>query len=150
MTSNEIYSYSAANTTTDGVYSQIMYCVAGSAELYDENNNKVRELTVPKDIIIDFRDFYNKPYYFKAGQNGASWLCINPVPANKFYTATTINSNDKITINGSDREQVIYCVEGNVNVNDKNLKQFQYARVLNGQVANVHVDIDSTALYFHT
>lgn len=149
MSSNDVYEYTAANTSADGVFSQLLFGIAGSGKVYDENDNFVMDIVDP-GTIYDFKDLYGKGYKIVAGQYGGTWICINPMPADKVYNYELINSNESKIIIGTDKEQVVYCITGSITVNNREVKQMQYVRILKDTEANISVSKDSIALYFYT
>lgn len=148
MTAGETYSFTSANTSADGIFSQLGYCASGSAILYDMDGNYKLKFETGK--LYDVRDFYNKDFYITAEENGGTWICINPTPANKFYKGSILEPDTVRTIKGSEKEQVVLCLSGKITINDKSLNQFQYARILKGKTAKISVDSDSLGIYFHT
>lgn len=148
MTAGETYSFTSANTSSDGIFSQLGYCVSGSAILYDsEGTAKIKFET---GNLYDVRDYYGKDFNIVAEENGGTWICINPTPASKFYTGVLLKENTTKTIKGTDKEQVVMCLNGEIVVNDKTLKQFQYARILKGKTAKLTLGPDTMGIYFYT
>lgn len=70
------------------------------------------------------------PIKYVAGNNGATWLGINPIPTTKRYDARLIKGSTTETINSSNKETFIVCVDGILTCNDVQLKPTQYARVV--------------------
>ncbi len=145
MTSNETYSYTQEDTQNDAKFSQIIYVIEGSGILFDHDNNRVR--SSGSNEVNDLREFYGKPYKFISGSKGATWICINPFPADKFFDVRLIKQNLNEIIVGSEKENVIVCVKGSITINDKKIEQFKYARILNDKTANIVIDSDSSALH---
>ena len=138
ITANDQYEYTERETSEDTRFSQIFYLLEGSGIAPDGNFYKDK-------LLMDMRDYFQKQYKFIAGNNGATWLCINPIPANKFFDAEILNT--PTTIVGDGREHIIICAKGTIFANDKELKQFNYVRVLNEKTANISFSEDSEAIY---
>ena len=147
ITAGDVYEFTTEETTSDGVFSQLGYCIDGGAVLNDKAGNKVMDLKA--GTLYDFRDLYGKEYTMKTGPNGGTWFCINPTPATKRYAYELIHEDTIKTIEGEDKEQVVICVYGKLKINGKELIGKQYARIFNGKSAEVKVKPDSLALYFH-
>lgn len=147
ITPHDVYDFTEKDTTSDGVFSQIGYCIDGGAVLYDKEGNKIKDLYA--DTYYDFKEFYGKEYKMVTGEKGGTWFGINPVPATKIYVGEIIKPGELRSIVGEEREQVIISVFGKININGKELIGKQYARVFNGKVANVSVEPNSLALYFY-
>ncbi len=67
---------------------------------------------------------------YVAGNNGATWIGINPIPSKKRYNARLIKGVITETINHSNKETFIVCVDGIVTCNGVELKPTQYARIV--------------------
>jgi len=166
ITPNDTYNYDADETNVDTRFSQIFYMIEGSgtinvdgnqigskkgSDIYvDPNWQEAYEQKVLKSdnsMLIDLRDFYGKSYSFVAGEYGAGWLCINPIPSDKFFTPSLIRAGETKTIEGDGKEHVVMCAKGTITANDKSLTQFNYTRVLNGKTATIVVPGDSEAIY---
>lgn len=166
ITPNDSYNYDASETNVDTRFSQIFYMIEGGGTLNcegkvigsnvngnqyvdpewrDAYNEKVQMSS--NSMLIDLRDFYGKSYNFVAGEYGAGWLCINPIPSEKFFTPSLIRAGETKTIEGDGKEHIVMCAKGTITANDKSLNQFNYTRVLNGKTANIVVPSDSEAIY---
>jgi len=145
VTANETYEYSLEDTTVDTKFSQIFYLYEGSGALYDENDVIYNKSSVPS--VWDLRMYYKKKYKFVANKLGATWICINPIPAYNFFDIEHLHSNTTKTIIGDGKEHVILSLRNKIIVNDAELTHLKYSRILNGKVANVIVPSGSEALY---
>jgi len=166
ITPNDTYTYDADETNVDTRFSQIFYMIDGSGIINVDGNQigskigsdiivdpnwqieydeKVQKSA--NSMMIDFRDFYGKSYNFVAGEYGAGWLCINPIPSNRFFTPSLIRAGETKTIEGDGKEHIVMCAKGSIIANDKTLTQFNYTRVLNGKTAVIVVPDDSEAIY---
>lgn len=148
MTAGETYTFTSANSSADGIFSQLGYCVSGDAILYDSDGNA--RLTFETGNLYDVREYYGKDFTITANENGGTWICINPTPANKFYNGELLKENTTKTVKGGSKEQVVMCLSGVVSINDKVLNQFQYARVLNGKTAKIKIEPGALGIYFYT
>jgi hypothetical protein len=147
MTANETYSFTTADTTKNGGYSQLGYCLEGSANVLDSNGNVTD--TYSAGNLYDLKKHYNTAFSYTINSEvGGTWFCINPVPATKIYDGTLLTENTTTSYTGDGVESVVVCVNGTVTVNDKTLQNQNYVRILNGQTANVTVGAGSVALYF--
>jgi len=140
MSPYDSYYYTLEETSTDTKFSQLLYLLYGGGIAPDgkEYHN---------NLLLDVRDYYQKPFAFKSGSAGAMWLCINPIPANKFFDASLIKAGETRTIVGDGKEHVILSAKGDIIANDKTLEMFQYTRVLNGKEAVITVPENSEAIY---
>lgn len=145
ITANDTYQYSLEDTTTDTKYSQIFYLFDGGGIMYDDNDNEYGRSDVSN--AWDLREFHRKKYKFVSGNKGATWVCINPVPANKFFDMELVKSNSQKTIAGDGKEHIILCLKGIITVNGNELTSLKYSRILNGKVADVVVPSGSEAMY---
>jgi len=114
--------------TTDGFFNQWIYLYDGSA-LAGSEASQTTELT--KDTLVDVSQYAGAPIKYVAGNSGATWLGINPIPTTKRYDARLVKGTATETINPSAKESFIICVEGSVTCNGVQLKPMQYARVVN-------------------
>jgi hypothetical protein len=147
ITPNDVYDFTEKDTTADGVFSQIGFCIDGGAVLYDKDGNKVKDLY--GDTYYDFKEFYGTEYKMVTGENGGTWFGINPVPATKIYNGEVIRPGQIKTIIGEDKEQVVICIYGKIEVNGKELIGKQYARIFKDKSARVVVNEGGLALYFY-
>jgi hypothetical protein len=145
MTGNEVYEYSAEDAKKDTVYSQILFGVNGTGAAYDSNGNKITDINA--NVLYDFKEYYGKKYSIRAFENGGTWICINPIPANKFYTQKIL-TNDT-TIVGDGHEHVLICLFGSIVVNEKTLNQLQYARIFKDKTANIIIPDGSIAIHLN-
>jgi hypothetical protein len=147
LNAHDIYDFTTKETTTDGVFSQLGFCLDGGAVLNDKNGHKVMDLVAGQ--LYDFKDLYGKEYTMNTGAHGGTWFCINPTPATKRYKYELIKESQIKTITGDDFEQTVICVYGSIKVNGKDLIGKQYARILNNKTAVVTTQANSMALYFY-
>ena len=145
ITSNDSFEFTLEDTIEDSKFSQIFCLLEGGGAMYDSNGNQVGNSSGYN--VWDLREFYGKTYKFVAGQHGATWLCINPIPANKFFSFELKRSNTEFDMIGDDKDQIILCTKGNILVNDKSLNIFNYARVWTGKSAHVKIPHNSEAIY---
>jgi hypothetical protein len=166
ITPNDTYSYDASETNVDTRFSQIFYMIDGGGTLnssgkvigsningsqyvdpdWQSNYNDKVQMT-SNSMLVDLRDFYGKSYNFVAGDRGAGWLCINPIPSGSFFSSSLLTAGTTRTIIGDGNEHIVMCAKGTITANDKPLNQFNYTRVLNGKTANIVVPSDSEAIY---
>jgi hypothetical protein len=145
ITSNDSFALTQEDTSTDTKFSQIFCLLEGGGSIYDD---KGIELGSSFDYNAwDLRSLHGKTYSFKAGPHGATWLCINPIPADKFFNFELKRSGTEFDMIGNDSDQIILCTKGNIFVNDKNLNIFNYARVWTGKSAHVKIPHNSEAIY---
>lgn len=145
ITPNDSFEYTVNDTTADSKFSQIICLLEGSGVMYNSDGSEYGRSDAPN--VWDLRQYFGKTYKLVAGNKGATWLCINPIPADKFFSFELKRSNSNFTIIGDGREHVILCLRGTLNINDKELKQFNYSRILNGKTANIVIPSESEALY---
>ena len=140
MSAYDSYNYTIEETSTDSKFSQLLYLLYGGGTAPDgkEYHN---------NLLLDVREYYEKPFAFKSGSAGAMWLCINPIPANKFFDASLIKAGETKTIRGDGKEHIILSAKGYITANDRILEMFQYVRVLNGKEAIINVPENSEAIY---
>lgn len=124
MTANESLVQSNIN---DGFFNQLIYLYAGSA-LAGTESSQTTELTTGS--LVDVSQYANAPIKYVSGDNGATWIGINPVPSTKRYDARLIKGPITETINYSNKETFILCVDGTLTCNGIELKPTQYARIV--------------------
>jgi hypothetical protein len=166
ITPNDSYNYSPDDANIDTRFTQVFYMIEGSGSIHLNNNfvgqfNSGSSNVVPEyqqyydqyvkrgnsSLLIDLRGFQGSAFNFTSGNNGAGWLCINPVPADKLFDCDLIRGNTNTTITGDGREHIVMCAKGNITINGKKFEQFNYARVLEGKTADIVVPSDSEAIY---
>lgn len=125
MTANENL---VCSNTTDGFFNQWIYLYSGSA-LAGSEASQTTELT--EGTLVDVSQYAGAPIKYVAGNNGATWLGINPIPTTKRYNARLIKGAVTETIDASDKETFIVCIDGFLTCNGVQLKPMQYARVVN-------------------
>lgn len=146
ITPNDSHEYSHSDTSTNARFSQIFYLTRGGGKLYKYDNTIYGESDTPN--IWDLREFYKEPYILASGDKGAEWICINPIPANKFFDFELLSTGTKKTIYGNkEKEQSIICLKGTLLINDKVFNKYNYTRILDGKIADITVNNDSEALY---
>jgi hypothetical protein len=145
MTGGEVYAYSAEDARNDAVYSQLLFGVNGSGAAYDADGNKI--IDIFPNTVYDFKEYYGKGYSIRALENGGTWICINPIPASKMYSYELLTGNTNIVGDGS--EHVLICIIGSISVNEKTLKQLQYARILKDKIANIVIPEGSMAIHLN-
>lgn len=124
MTPNE---FLICENNTDGFFNQWIYLYNGSAMAGTESS-QTTELTA--GTLVDVSQYSGAPIKYVAGNNGATWLGINPIPTTKRYDARLIKGAITETINPSDKETFIVCVDGILICNGVQLKPTQYARIM--------------------
>ena len=137
MTSNETLINPNVN---DGSFNQLVYLYSGSA-LAGSENSQTTELIAGD--LVDVSQYANAPIKYVSGNNGATWIGINPIPSTKRYDARLIKGAITETINSSDKETFIVCVDGIVTCNGVELKPTQYARIVNNSKT---FDINGTGI----
>jgi len=99
--------------------------------------------------LFDLRYFVDKPACLIAGKNGATWVCINPLPYDHFFETELFNGYK--TIEGDGNEHIVFILKGEANImsdgNNVNLQQFRYSRILKGKTAHIVVPPGSQAIY---
>jgi hypothetical protein len=124
MTANESLINPNVN---DGAFNQWVYLYSGSA-LAGTESNQTTELT--EGSLVDVSEYAGSAIKYVAGNNGATWIGINPMPSTKRYDARLIKGAITETINASNKETFILCVNGILTCNGVQLKPTQYARVV--------------------
>lgn len=124
MTANESLTNPNIN---NGSFNQWVYLYSGSA-LAGNESNQATELTAGS--LVDVSQYADAPIKYVAGNDGATWIGINPVPSTKRYDAELIKGNITKTIDASNKETFIICVEGVVTCNGIQLNSTQYARIV--------------------
>ena len=137
MTSNETLINPNVN---DGSFNQLVYLYSGSA-LAGSENSQTTELIAGD--LVDVSQYANAPIKYVSGNNGATWIGINPIPSTKRYDARLIKGAITETINSSDKETFIVCADGIVTCNGVELKPTQYARIVNNSKT---FDINGTGI----
>ena len=145
ITANDSFEYTLDDTTSDSKFSQIFCLLEGGGIMYDDKGNEYGRSNTYN--AWDLREFHGKTYKFVSGAHGATWLCINPIPVNKFFQFELKRSNSEFDMVGNDKEQIILCTKGDIIVNDKTLNVFNYARVWTGKSAHVKIPHNSEAIY---
>lgn len=173
ITPGDVYNYSPSDAYVDSKFTQIFYMLEGNGTLkcngeyigsydngvldiipeYEEYFSKY--LQKGTSLMVDLRIFQGKSFCFEAGSQGATWLCINPIPAVKFFDSSILLPNSATTIIGDGKEHIVICAKGKLSAKqgersdseEKIINQFNYVRVLNGKVANFTIPGDSEALY---
>jgi hypothetical protein len=145
ITPNDSFEYSLDDTTSDAKFSQIFCLLEGGGIMYNEDGTEYGRSDISN--AWDLREFHGKRYKFVSGNKGAAWLCINPIPADKFFSFELKRAGSTFEVNGDGKEHIILCIKGTLNINDKELKQFNYSRILNGKTAHVVIPSESEALY---
>jgi len=166
ITPNDNYNYSPEDDNVDARYTQIFYLLEGNGHLKVENDiigwydNNIVTMNPECDseirnhvfnngatCLVDLKVFKGKPFGFISGDKGASWICINPIPANKPFDCDLILGETSKTIVGDGKEHIVMCARGSIFINDKPFNIFNYARVLKGKTAEVVVPSGSEAIY---
>jgi hypothetical protein len=124
MTPNETLVHS---NITDGFFVHWAYIYSGSV-IAGSEANQTTELA--EGTLVDVSQYAGAPVKYVAGNNGVTWLSINPVPTTKRYNARLIKGTTTETINPSDKETFIVCVDGILTCNSMQLKPTQYARIV--------------------
>ena len=147
ITADDFYEYTYNDTSTDAKFSQIFFLEEGSGELQNSDGTVYGSSLVSG--VWDLREFYKKIYRFVPYEKGAKWICINPIPSNKFFNIEHLKAGTERTIIGNDKLEIILCLRGSLNINDKVFNQYNYARILKGKEAIIKVNDDSEALYMY-
>lgn len=129
------------NNTGDGVVSQVVYIFSGSANV----SKDAQSILLSEDQITDISSL-GESITYTAGNAGATWVAINPTPATKRFTTQLINTEQTLSITGSNKETFILCVEGVITCEGKQLGSLQYVRVLDGKIVNVTIPTNSVAI----
>jgi hypothetical protein len=149
------------DTSTDFKFSQIFILMDGSGSFYgsvdvvtkDGYGNPVSTTNGAasdwKFNAWDLRDFYKRSYKFVAGDRGAKWMCINPLPANGFFDFEIIQSGSKVISGENGKQNVIVCITGPIFINNKQIDQYKYSRILGNTIANIEIPQGCAALYMH-
>lgn len=124
MTPNETL---VCSNDINGYFNQWIYLYSGSA-LAGSEDSQTTVLT--QGSLVDVSQYAGAPIKYIAGINGATWLGINPIPTTKRYDTRLIKGPITETINPSDKEAFVICVDGSVKCNGVELKPMQYVRVV--------------------
>ena len=152
---------SVKDTSEDFKFSQIFVLLEGSGTFvstYDVISKDGYGNPVPtsngiasdfKHNAWDLRDYYKRSYKFVAGNRGAKWMCINPLPANGFFDFELIGEGSKSITNDNGNQRYVVAAKGPIVVNNKLVDQFKYVRIFKDVTANIEVPQGSSALYMH-
>ena len=113
---------------TDGFFNQWIYLYNGSALAGTESSQTTQLL---QGELVEVSQYAGAPIKYVAGNNGATWIGINPIPTSKRYDAKLIKGPTTETINPSGKETFIMCIDGIITCNGAQLNPTQYARVVN-------------------
>jgi hypothetical protein len=137
FTPGEIDSF---DNTGDAHANQVVYLFFGNVTA--SQNGKIIQV-MPKSIT-DMSSFVNTPYSTVAGNDGAYWMAINPIPATKKYNIE-IAQNGISTIQSTTKECVIVCADGSITVNSKLINKEQFTRVIKNNSVTLNVPEGSIA-----
>lgn len=125
----------------NGHYHASVYVVDGTADIWlsdtdtPTDNDKIESLETGM--------FYNTPHtkgkyvIAKTGSVGVSTVMFNPVPADKVLNIQILKDSQTVEINS---KTTIVCITGPVNVNGKELKSTQYAKVFENKSATLTME----------
>jgi hypothetical protein len=141
MTKNDTFNYTKEITSEDAKFSQIMYLLEGGGM------TPLGPAAFDNNKLVDFRDFYKKEYSLSCDERGATWICINPIPADNFFDVTLLEGGNNYTFEPDiNKEQIILCVENYITINNKIFNQFNYTRIIDKN-ATVNIPDSSEALF---
>lgn len=167
ITPSDKFNYDPADANVDTRYTQISYLSPGMGTFYRGNDPVCSFDGTNYTVSNDYKDWYTNNVQigdnqsalmnidafkgtfcsFEAGPLGCEWTCINPIPNDKPFTPTLLKQNTNMTIQGDGNTHIILSVKGSITINNKNINQYNYARVLEGKTADVVIPSGSEAIY---
>jgi hypothetical protein len=139
MTKGESFIHS---NTGDGAVNQAVYIFSGDITAVQNEQN----ISLNENELTDISSLKNKPIQYTAGNAGATWVAINPAPATKRFNTQLINTEQTLSVTGSNKETFVLCIEGVITCEGKQLGSLQYVRVLDGRTVSVSVPNNSVAV----
>lgn len=127
----------------DGIFNQFVFLHAGSAVASSDGKPSV---ALQADVLTDLTPFAGSQIIYVGGENGALWTGINPTPDTKRYSTQLIDTEQTVDVPSSGEECAIVCLSGVITVNDKQIPQHKYARVLPNRTVRLSVPANATAL----
>jgi hypothetical protein len=144
------YGMMNANESFSGNYSEVgqrnlsVYVYQGSAtvtsssgSLFECNEQKLVDLQSITDGLVEYR----------AGSDGASWVCINNNQRQKEFNFELLNAPITKTVVGSSKETYLLCLGGSVACNGVSISERNYARIKNGSEAQIVVPENVVAVF---
>jgi hypothetical protein len=135
---NEIGTYFNDN---NGHYHASLYVVDGTADVWlsdtdtPTDNDKIESLE--PGMFYDTSHTKGKYVTSKTGSTGVSTVNFNPIPANRLLNVEILKGSQTIEIN---YKTTIVCITGPINVNGKELKSTQYAKVFTNNTATLTME----------
>jgi hypothetical protein len=126
---------------SDAKYMQIGYLYTGSITVSQGSQN----VEIVAKTLTDLTSFSSTPVNVTAGNQGLTWMSVNPIPMSKRYNITLATVGDSV-ITSTTQECIVLCVDKSVVCNSKTLNGLQYLRVPNGTSVNLNVPEGAVAL----
>lgn len=127
----------------DGDFNQTLYTYSGGGFAASEGKPTK---TVIKNVLTDLSDFAGTPIRYTAGEEGAAWIALNPVPLTKRYSTQLVLGGSTVEVMSDGVECAVICLLGSVNVGNKIIAAQSYARVLPSKTISIEVPQNSVAL----
>lgn len=127
----------------DGHLTQVLYTYAGGGFAASEGKPTK---TVIKNALTDLSDFAGSSIKYTAGEEGAAWVALNPLPSTKRYETQLIQGSSAIEVVAGETECAIICLLGSVIASGKTIPAQSYARVLPAKTVALEVPENSSAL----
>jgi hypothetical protein len=102
--------------------------------------------TVLQKVVTDLSDFMGSQIHYTAGEEGAAWVAVNPIPETKRYETQLVSGGSVVEVMADGAECAIICLLGSVNVEGKAITAQRYARVLPTKIVALEVPQNSVAL----
>lgn len=127
----------------DERYTIFYYALYGSGKI-----GKIFEsdyILIESKKLTDVREYINSEVIFHAHED----FCLigfNTMDKNTNWNPKILDKNIKIV--KEDRKSILICLDGNMIVNDKKFKRYNYASLVVGKEYNIEIDQDSMAVIF--
>jgi hypothetical protein len=95
--------------------------------------------------LVDVRDYVNSEVIFQSHED----FCLigfNTMDKNIHWNAKMLNENIKII--KEDKKSILICLDGNMIVNDKKFKRYNYASLVSGKEYSLDLNQNSVAVIF--
>lgn len=122
----------------DGSVNQAVYIFSGSANV----SKDTQSIPLLDNQLVDLSSL-GEGITYTAGDSGVTWVAINPTPAIKRFTTQLINTEQTLSVTGSNKETFVLCIEGAITCNARQLGSLQYVRILDGVTVSVSVPNNS-------
>jgi hypothetical protein len=127
----------------DGDTNQSLYTYSGGGFAASEGKSTK---TVLQKVVTDLSDFMGSQIHYTAGEEGAAWVALNPIPATKRYETQLVSGGSVVEVMADGAECAIICLLGGINVEGKEITAQSYARVLPTKIVTLEVPQNSVAL----